>query len=64
MEHLADGMAFEASDDLASGFTVLGAAFVVVLGAWVEAQAGLHYPVEGGMTLDAASCILEYDFDA
>ncbi|MGW0994873.1 hypothetical protein ACWD5V_16505 [Streptomyces sp. NPDC002523] len=41
------------SDDLTSGLALLGAAFVVRLGAGIEAQPGEHNTVRGGVGLPA-----------
>ncbi|ANP51827.1 hypothetical protein AVL59_21550 [Streptomyces griseochromogenes] len=57
MEDLPGSVAFEASDDFATGFPLLAAAFVVVLGTRVDAQATLHDPVQSGVGLPVAATI-------
>ncbi len=55
VEDRACGIPPEASDDLASGLALLDAAFVVLLGAWVVAQAGEDDAVQGGVGLAVAA---------
>lgn len=55
VEDLPGRVTFEASDYLAPGLALLAAAFVVLPGARVDAQAGLHDPVQGRVRLPVAA---------
>jgi hypothetical protein len=57
LENLPGRIALEASDYLAPGLALLAATFVVVLGARVDAQAGLHDPVQGRVSLAVAAAV-------
>ncbi len=57
VEGFPGSVAFEASDDFATGLAFLDAPFVVVLGARVEAQASLHDPVQSGVRLPVAATV-------
>jgi hypothetical protein len=57
VEDLSGRIAFEATDDFASGLALLDAALVVVLGARVDPQAGEHDAVERGVGLPVATTI-------
>jgi hypothetical protein len=55
VEDLSGGISLEAADDLTAGLALLGAAFVIRLGAGVVAQAGEDDAVQGRVRLPVAA---------
>jgi len=54
---LAGGVAFEAADGFAAGFSFCLAAFEVVAGAGIPAQAADHDAVQGGVGLPVTAAV-------
>jgi hypothetical protein len=57
VEDLAGRIAFEATDDFATGLALLDPALVVVLGTRVDPQAGEHDAVERGIGLPVTTTV-------
>jgi hypothetical protein len=57
VKNLPVAVAFETPDDFAPSLALFDAAFVAVLGARVEEQAGLHDPVQDGVGLPVAAAV-------